>query len=323
MKILYTLSISLIILLTLSGCGGEQNNENDAKAKKIKIVLNWFPEAEHGGYYEALVNKGYEKENLDVEILSGGPNVPVLQQVIMNRVDYAVVNADDVLNAVEGGADLVTIYAPLQTNPRCIMVHAESNIKQISEIKNMKLAMSSRPSFRHWLVAKYKFENVHIVPYPPNISVFLKDKNFAQQAYNIAEPCTARMNGANPRVLMVSDLGFNPYSSVLVTTRKRFNENPEQIAAIVRASIKGWSDYVAAPEKCNAYIHTLNPEMPMEILKFGAGELKKMIVPLEKNVPANGMIYERWQKLAEQMKEAKLVDLNEKKIRSAFHSGKG
>ena len=306
------------IVLFVTGCGETSTSEKDG-AEEIEIALNWFPEAEHGGYYEALVNKHYGKENLKIKIRSGGPGVPVLQQVATSRIAYGVVNADDVLNAVSGGADIVAIFAPMQTNPRCIMVHKESNVEKISDIKNMTLGMSARPSFRHWLLAKYKFENVKIVPYPPNIMVFLKNKKFAQQAYNIAEPFTARSKGANPKVLMLSDLGFNPYASVLITTKKRIKERPEEVAAMVRASIIGWNNYVAQPEKANLHIHSLNKEMPLDVLTFGAEELKKLVKAIDKNVPASGMIYERWETLAKQLKEAKLIDLNETKIRSAYY----
>ncbi len=312
------LAVSFILCFIL-GCGSENNNAKEPE-KEIELALNWFPEAEHGGFYEALVNKHYEKENLKVKILAGGPGVPVLQQVATSRVAYGVVNADDVLNAVASGADVVAIYAPMQTNPRCIMVHEESGIEKISDIKNMTLAMSARPSFRHWLTAKNKFEGVKIVPYPPNIMVFLKDKKFAQQAYNIAEPFTARSKGAKPKVLMLSDLGFNPYASVLITTNKRIREKPEEVKAMIKASITGWENYIKEPTKTNAHIHSLNEGMTLDILKFGAEELKALVKPIDKNVPANGMIYERWKILADQLKEAKLVDLTEKQIRSAFHA---
>ena len=39
---------------------------------KVKLLLNWYPEAEHGGFYAALVHGIYEKHGLDVDILPGG-----------------------------------------------------------------------------------------------------------------------------------------------------------------------------------------------------------------------------------------------------------
>ena len=39
----------------------------------VTLQLNWFPEAEHGGYYAALVHGFFANEGLDVEIIPGGP----------------------------------------------------------------------------------------------------------------------------------------------------------------------------------------------------------------------------------------------------------
>ena len=41
----------------------------------MTLQLNWFPEAEHGGYYAALVRGYYRDAGLDVKILPGGPNI--------------------------------------------------------------------------------------------------------------------------------------------------------------------------------------------------------------------------------------------------------
>ncbi len=44
---------------------------------KIKLLLNWYPEAEHGGFYAAKADGIYEKYGLDVEIVPGGKSTVV------------------------------------------------------------------------------------------------------------------------------------------------------------------------------------------------------------------------------------------------------
>ena len=78
--------------------------EESAQLQKVTLALNWFPEAEHGGYYAALVNGHYREEGLDVEIQPGGPGVPVIQNVATGRVMFGIANADQVgreLNTLE------------------------------------------------------------------------------------------------------------------------------------------------------------------------------------------------------------------------------
>ncbi|MEZ6081443.1 MAG: hypothetical protein R3C56_38970 [Pirellulaceae bacterium] len=40
----------------------------------MTLMLNWYPEAEHGGFYAAKVLKVFERYGLDVTIHAGGPN---------------------------------------------------------------------------------------------------------------------------------------------------------------------------------------------------------------------------------------------------------
>ena len=218
------------LALVLGGCGGEKDDA------ALKLALNWFPEAEHGGFYTASVEGLYQKESLKVDIQPGGPDAPVIQKVASGQVDYGVANADDVLNARANGAPIVAVFAPIQVNPRCIMVHEASGIESIESISNMTLAMSARPAFSHWLKSKYKFEEVKVVPYPPSLAVFLNDPKFAQQAYNISEPFVAKKMGGDPKVLMVSDLGFNPYCSVLITREEKLENSKDEVMAMVKAS---------------------------------------------------------------------------------------
>ena len=39
----------------------------------LQLQLNWIPDAQHGGFYAALVEGFYEEEGLHVKIVPGGP----------------------------------------------------------------------------------------------------------------------------------------------------------------------------------------------------------------------------------------------------------
>src|SRR5712691_5462855 len=44
-------------------------------ADKVVFVTNWYAEAEHGGFYQALAEGIYLRYGLDVSIRMGGPQV--------------------------------------------------------------------------------------------------------------------------------------------------------------------------------------------------------------------------------------------------------
>ncbi len=205
----------------------EPEEPTDPTLTEVTLQLNWFPEVEHGGYYAALVHGFYKEAGLRVKIVPGGPETPVVQQVARRSVTFGVVNADYVLFGRAQQAPVVAVMAPLQTSPRCLIVHADSNIREFSELKNMTIAMSSSNAFSQYLQYKLPLKNVKIVPYPGNVAQFLLNKNYAQQGYVFSEPFVARKEGADPRVLMLSSwaLILTPVCCWCTRTRSKRNRS--------------------------------------------------------------------------------------------------
>ena len=321
MKKIWSLLAALVILCAV-GCEKKSETTQAAKAtgpRKVSLALNWFPEAEHGGYYAAEVEGYYKDAGLEVEIQPGGPEAPVLPRVASGQVDFGISNADEVLMARAAGVDVVALMAPLQISPRCILVHADSGIEKLEDLKNLTLAMSVRNAFGHYLQKKLPLEGVEIVPYAGNVAKFLTDKNYAQQAYNISEPFVVKEQGGAARCLMVSDIGFNPYTSLLVTSTKFLEENEDAVAAMVRESVRGWGYYIVRSGKANNRIRELNPEMSQEILMFGVEQLKPMVLdPEAKEAGIGTMSLERWKTLNNQLVELGMIEKGSAKPKQAF-----
>ncbi len=298
----------LLLPLALIHCGSERQAPNPSAAS-IRLALNWFPEAEHGGYFAAQVGGHYTRERLTVDIQAGGPDAPVIQRVTTGAVEFGVTNADEVLYARAQQAPVIALLAPYQTNPRCIMVHAESGIDSLGALANVTLAMSQRPAFAHFLRRRFGLSGVTIVPYPGSIVPFLSTPEYAQQAYVFSEPFLARRQGAATRTFLVADAGFNPYASVLITTEALAAQQPQMVAAVVRAARAGWEDYLRDPDPANQRIHELNPEMDLETLAFGARASVPLCQPTAATpVGVGSMTAERWQTLTRQMVECGLLE---------------
>ena len=305
--------------LLFFACGQSETPSPTEQGKTgVKLALNWFPEAEHGGFYAAHIHGYYAARNLEVEILGGGPDAPVIQRVSTGAVEFGVTNADDVLYARAQQAPVVALMAPYQINPRCIMVHESSGIERIDQISNITLAMSQRPAFSHYLRWKYPLEGVNIVPYPGNVSQFLSDSNFAQQGYVFSEPFVARQQGGNPRALLVSDIGFNPYASVVIATEETITQRTDIVRAVVEASIEGWEHYLRDGQETNQYINSLNPEMGLDILAYGVEESAALVLdPVASEKGLGHMSSARWKELHKQMVEAGLIKA-EGSVKGAF-----
>ena len=316
--------LGLILISTLCfGCGTDAPNPDQAqtvpqtKTDKVSLVLNWYPEAEHGGYYAALVHGYYAEAGLDVTIVPGGPNTPVLQKIATGAALFGVSNADQVLLARAQEAPLVAVMAPLQDSPRCLMVHRKSGITQFDQLQNMTIAMSSGAAWAQFLKKRLPFTGVKFIP-PGSVAQFLNDDKFAQQAYVFSEPYVAQSQGADPHCLMVSDLGFNPYTSVLFVNQQTISEQSELVRRMVSASQRGWATYLKSPAETNSYINKQNPEMSLEILKFGAQAMQPLCETEAADSALGHMTPQRWDTLVDHMTEVGALEAGATQGSSAF-----
>jgi NitT/TauT family transport system substrate-binding protein len=280
----------------------------EPEQQEVGLALNWFPEAEHGGYFAALVHGYYKEAGLRVKILPGGPSSSVLQRVAGDQVAFGIENADRVLLARAQEADGVAVMAPLQKSPRAVMVHAASGFQRISDLADVTLAVNNGAAWVQYLKKKVPLRKVRFVPYSGNVAQFLVNANYAQQAYVFSEPFVAREKGAAVKCLLVAETGYNPYTSLLVTSGETIRKRPELVRKFVAASVRGWQTYLERPAETNRYIHEINPEMGLEILAFGVESLRPLCADGLPSLKSLGqMTAERWKTLADQLVEADVV----------------
>ncbi len=313
----YGIYIGLSLIL-VAGCNSERptsrtpatadaTTAQNPKPIDVTIGLNWYPEAEHGGYYAAVVHGYYGDEGLNVTIRSGGPGVPVIADVASGTVEFGVDNADKLLLLRAQQAEVVAVMSPIQNSPRCIMVHKKSGLTKLEEIAKkpeLTLGINQGQPFAQFMAKMMNLNDVRVVPYSGGIANFLDQPNFGQQAYSFSEPFAAESKGGDPVCLMLTDIGFNPYTSVLLTRVELIEKQSELVAKMTRASIRGWKKYLEEPDATNEYIHQQNPEMGIDILAFGAKALRPICLPEGFDESRLGeMTAERWQTLVSQMVE--------------------
>ena len=109
----------------------------------MTLQTDWYPQPEHGGFYEALLKGYYKQEGLDVTIVPGGPMLVGDQQVATRRGDVCDEFSDTVLVSVSHGLPLVAVAATLQRDPQGVMVHKDSPVQSFADLNGH--AVSVRP----------------------------------------------------------------------------------------------------------------------------------------------------------------------------------
>jgi NitT/TauT family transport system substrate-binding protein len=217
----------------------------------VKIALNWLPEPQFGGWYQAQANGDYAKNNLNVTIVKGGSGAPTIQTVSAGTFEFAVTSGEEVLIQQQNGLDVVALFALYQTSPRAIMTSKERGLKSLQEVfKSGTLIVEPGSTFLKFLDKKFGLDKVKQVPYSGGVA-YLNGPDYAQQCFFTSEPVSARAMGKDPQVFLVSEAGYNPYMSVLVCRREYLEKNRDLVTRFVKATREGWTSYEADPTKAN------------------------------------------------------------------------
>jgi NitT/TauT family transport system substrate-binding protein len=235
---------------------------------KIVFATDWLAQAEHGGFYQAVAEGTYKKHGLDVTIKMGGPQVNGLQLLAAGQLDVAMADALQVTSAIEQKVPVTAIAATFQKNPTVIISHP--GVAKIEALKGQPIAIgaASNTTFWPWLKRRYGFTDDQKRPYGFSVQPFLADKKLSQQGFATSEPFSIEKAGVKPVVFLLADLGYPPYSEVLVVTRDTLGKRAEVMKRFVRASAEGWKSYLANPAPGNALIKRDNPQMGDDLLAF-------------------------------------------------------
>jgi NitT/TauT family transport system substrate-binding protein len=279
-------------------------------AATLDLALNWKPEPEFGGFYQAEIKKIYEKEGLSIRILPGGAGQPVAQMVAGKKATFGIVSADEVILARSQGAKIVALFSVYQTDPHGFMVHPERKIRTLKELLQSEgtIALQVGLPFTLWLQKKYSPIRAKWVPYTGGIASFLRDRGFSQQCFITAEPIAARREKLDPVTIPVSESGYDPYQTVVVTHEDMLRNQPEEVRKFVRAIRRGWEEYLRDPKEANQVMQRLNATMDPETFAESARIQRKLIENAETRKNGVGtMTRARWETLYRQLIELKLV----------------
>lgn len=277
---------------------------------KLVFTTNWYAEAEHGGFYQALAERIYRKHGLDVEIRMGGPQVNGLQILVARQTDLFMGYDIQTVQAVMQGLPVVTVAATFQKDPAAIIAHPD--VKALDDLKGRPIFISpaSHTTFWPWLRARYGFSDAQLRPYSFSVQPFLVDKRAAQQGYITSEPYSIEKAGIKPSVFLLADLGYPPYAETIVVTRGTLAVRKDAIQRFIRASAEGWKSYLSNPAPGNALIRRDNPRIEDGLIAYGVARIKEYGIVTGGDAATLGimtMTDARWAKTAEFMRSAGLL----------------
>ena len=249
-----------------------------AELKEVVFGTNWLAQAEHGGFYQSVADGTYEACGLDVEIISGGPQVNNRALMLAGRIQFHM--GGDMLqafNAVKEGIPVVSVAAIFQKHPQVILAHP-GVADSWEELKDLTLLIGDNgfTSYYQWMIAEHGFTVEQRQPYTFNPAPFIADTSIGMQGYLSSEPyAVEKESGIVPNVFLIADAGYSSYATTIETMQSTIDEDPEMVKCFVDGSLTGWYNYLYGDSAAaDELIKAANPDMTQDKIDFAKNMMR-------------------------------------------------
>ncbi|MGH2926941.1 MAG: ABC transporter substrate-binding protein, partial [Solirubrobacteraceae bacterium] len=290
-----TLAAALLSATALAACGSKHDTTGPsaAGAQPLSLMLDWFPNADHVGLYEALANGDFSQAGLDVHVqVPSNPATP-LQLLAAGKVDAAISYEPELMLARDRGEPLVSIAAIVQRPLTSIVSVGKRHITSPAKLRG-KTVGDAGIAYQHAYLdtilkqAGVPIGSVKEVDVGANlVPAMLSGRVDATLgAYWNYEAIQLRQAGKRPNVIHVEDAGVPDYDELVLVVRE--NEIAQQgnlLRRFVQALGRGYEAVRANPRAgIDALLHA-NPTLGARLQSASVRATLPSFFPTGANLP--------------------------------------
>jgi putative hydroxymethylpyrimidine transport system substrate-binding protein len=131
------------LLLTAAGCGAKEEPGDGASSgarEDLRLVLDYFPNADHAGIYAAQASGEYDRAGLKVDIKAPPDPAAPLKLLRAGRADLVISYEPELLLARDKGADdLVAVGALVQKPLTSLIALPGSGIREAKDLEGKRV----------------------------------------------------------------------------------------------------------------------------------------------------------------------------------------
>jgi putative hydroxymethylpyrimidine transport system substrate-binding protein len=257
------------LALALSACGEKKESVTSASghAQSMTLMLDWFPNADHVGIYQALADGDFEKAGLNVHIqVPSDPALP-LKLLEAGKTDVAISYEPEVLLARDKGEPLVSVAAIVQKPLTSIVSLGSKHIRSAAQLRGKRVGDAGIPYQHAYLTTILSHAGV-----PPNsvkeinvgsnlVPAMLSGRVDATLgAYWNYEAIQLQRMHKSPNVIRMEQVGVPTYDELVVVARKSTVVNhPDELRRFVQALGRGYQAVRRDPQAAVSNLVKANP----------------------------------------------------------------
>jgi putative hydroxymethylpyrimidine transport system substrate-binding protein len=270
---------SLVVLagLIVAGCGEKTEAVTGAagSSQPFTLMLDWVPNADHAGIYQALADGDFAKAGLDLHLqIPSDPAAP-LKLVAAGKVDAAISYEPELLLARNQNLPLVSVAALVQRPLTSIVSVGSKHITSPAKLKGKRIGTAGIPYQHAYLTtilarAGVPQSSVKEINVGENlIPAMLSGRVDATLgAYWNVEAVQLAQLHKHPNVIHMEQVGVPNYDELVVVVRKNTIVNhPDLVRRFVQALGRGYEAVRRSPQTAvNNLVHAssgLDPKLQL------------------------------------------------------------
>ena len=309
------LAAAIAALSLLAGCGEREEPSDGGKREQFDLALDWFPNPDHAGIYQALDRGYFAEAGLEVEPrIPSDPSAPI-KQVAAGRVDLAISYEPEVLIARDEGLDVVAVGALAREPLTSLVSLGKDAVRGGRQLDGKPVATAGIPYQAAFLRAileraGLKEDDVERVDVGLNLlpPLIAGRVDAALGLFWNIEGVELARRGDDPTVVPVDELGIPKYDElVLVASGERVAEDPEAIRLFLAALERGTRDAAQDPGGATAALLRANDDLDPGLTRAQVARTLPVLVPGKKQRTYGAMDPELWRDFAGFMVDEELI----------------
>jgi putative hydroxymethylpyrimidine transport system substrate-binding protein len=305
------------VALLVAGCGGSSASSTTSAPEpaKVRVLLDWFPNPDHIGFYTAQHQGEFRRRNLDVTLTPPSNQADPLKLVATGRVPLGISYEPDTLIARAQGLHVTAVAAVVPVALNALIAPRTSPVKTPAQLAGHTIGAPGLPSDDVYLEAIYqrygidpaKVRKVNVST--SLVAAMLSGKVDATiDGYRNIEAIQLADRGLRPMVVPVTDAGVPPYDElVLVANSDQLASDAayrDMVRRFVAALAAGTRTAIARPKVAERAIAPVAKGYRPELL----AKMVDATAPLLRNPAGFGRLdVGRWQSFADWMLGRKLL----------------
>ncbi len=303
--------------LALTSCGEKKDTLAPATAQTqpLNLMLDWLPNADHVGIYDALANGDFTKAGLAVHVQVPTDPATPLTLLAAGKVDAAISYEPQLLLARDAGEPLVAIAALVQRPLTSIVSLHSKHITSPRQLRGKKIGDAGIPYQQAYLrtilahagVAAGSVKDINVgANLVPAMLSGRVDATLG--AYWNYEAIQLRQAGKRPDVIRVDDAGVPTYDELVLVVRENevANQNGE-LRRFVQALGRGYQAVRSDPAAgVTALIHA-NPSLDAKLQQASVNATLSSFFPAQANLPWGWQNQSQWNAFGHWMLQQHLI----------------